>query len=150
MCLNSSTACLNLSTACNNDAQSSVIRDKSGLNTEDDFPVTSIDNATPEILHQVGLTDITPWAVDLSFADLDSSGFKGVLSGLFGGGKKEGDGSYAGPAAGEVFKEVPLYGANTPLPLKKTLSITRSEDFEVRFQDLSRIELVSRNMRNVF
>lgn len=77
---------------------------------------------------------MTPWAVDLSFADLESTGFKGVLGGLFGGGKKEGggDGSAAAPAAGEVFKQVPLYGANAPLPLKKTLSITRSEDFEVR------------------
>ncbi|CAM9469770.1 unnamed protein product [Ascophyllum nodosum] len=76
-------------------------------------------------VRKVGLTDITPWAVDLSFADLASMGFKGVLGGLFGG-----DGSASAPA-GEVFKEVQLYGANTPLPLKKTLSITRSKDFEV-------------------
>lgn len=84
---------------------------------------------------QVGLTDITPWAVDLSFADLESTGFKGVLGGLFGGGKGAeggGDGSATAPLAGEVFKQVPLYGANSPLPLKKTLSITRSENFEVR------------------
>ncbi|CAB1098258.1 HSP70 [Ectocarpus sp. CCAP 1310/34] len=84
-------------------------------------------------VRKVGMTDITPWAVDLSFADLDESkGFKGVLGGLFGGGKK--DGKDAAPTlktAGEVFKEVPLYGENTPLPLKKTLSITRSENFEV-------------------
>lgn len=78
------------------------------------------------------MTDVTPWAVDLSFADLESMGFKGVLGGLFGGGSKDGDAS--GPTlqtAGAVFKEVPLYRENTPLPLKKTLSITRSENFEV-------------------
>lgn len=78
------------------------------------------------------MTDVTPWAVDLSFADLESTGFKGVLGGLFGGAKKDGDAS--GPTlqtVGAVFKEVPLYGENTPLPLKKTLSITRSENFEV-------------------
>lgn len=76
---------------------------------------------------------MTPWAVDLSFADVAPSGFKGVLGGLFGGkkgGEGEGDAAEAAPA-GAVFKEVPLYGANTPLPLKKTLSITRSDDFEV-------------------
>lgn len=76
------------------------------------------------------MTDITPWAVDLSFADLDSTGFKGVLGGLFGGGKGV-DAVAALAPAGEVFKQVPLYGANAPLPLKKTLSITRSTDFEV-------------------
>lgn len=80
------------------------------------------------------MTDLTPWAVDLSFADLDSTGFKGVLGGLFGGGKKGegGDDAAALAPAGEVFKEVQLYGENAPLPLKKTLSITRSTDFEVR------------------
>lgn len=78
------------------------------------------------------MTDVTPWAVDLSFADLESTGFKGVLGGLFGGGKKDGDESATTlQAAGAVFKEASLYGENTPLPLKKTLSITRSEDFEV-------------------
>ena len=75
------------------------------------------------------MTDITPWAVDLSFADLDSTGFKGVLGGLFGGSKGV-DAVAAVAPAGEVFKQVPLYGANAPLPLKKTLSITRSTDFE--------------------
>lgn len=78
---------------------------------------------------------MTPWAVDLSFADLESTGFKGVLGGLFGGGGGKKDGDDSGPTlqtAGAVFKEVPLYGENTPLPLKKTLSITRSENFEVR------------------
>lgn len=86
---------------------------------------------------QVGLTDITPWAVDVSFADVEQTGFMGVLGGLFGGKKdKEGaeaesDGTETG--AGDVFKRVQLYGANTPLPLKKTLSITRSADFEVGF-----------------
>lgn len=78
------------------------------------------------------MTDVTPWAVDLSFADLESTGFKGVLGGLFGGGKKDKDASAPTlQMAGAVFKEAPLYGENTPLPLKKTLSITRSEDFEV-------------------
>eukprot|EP00904_Undaria_pinnatifida_P004668 jgi/Undpi1/14201/HiC_scaffold_9.g03850.m1 len=84
-------------------------------------------------VRKVGMTDLTPWAVDLSFADLDSTGFKGVLGGLFGGGKKGegGDDAAALAPAGEVFKEVQLYGENAPLPLKKTLSITRSTDFEV-------------------
>lgn len=78
------------------------------------------------------MTDVTPWAVDLSFADLESTGFKGVLGGLFGGGKKDGgESARTLYSAGAVFKEVPLYGENTPLPLKKTLSITRSENFEV-------------------
>eukprot|EP00903_Cladosiphon_okamuranus_P014439 g13397.t1 len=83
-------------------------------------------------VRKVGMTDVTPWAVDLSFADLESTGFKGVLGGLFGGGKKDVDAS--GPTlqtSGAVFKQVPLYGENTPLPLKKTLSITRSDNFEV-------------------
>lgn len=86
------------------------------------------------------MTDVTPWAVDLSFADLDESkGFKGVLGGLFGGGKKDGkDPAPTLKTAGEVFKEVPLYGENTPLPLKKTLSITRSENFEVGEREKTR------------
>lgn len=86
------------------------------------------------------MTDLTPWAVDLSFADLDTAGgFKGVLGGLFGGGKTVGDGAEGGAEgggvesafAGEMFKEASLYGANTPMPFKKTLSITRTNDFEV-------------------
>ncbi|CAM9929756.1 unnamed protein product [Pylaiella littoralis] len=83
-------------------------------------------------VRKVGMTDVTPWAVDLSFADLESTGFKGVLGGLFGGGKKDGsDSASTLYSTGAIFKEVPLYGDNTPLPLKKTLSITRSENFEV-------------------
>lgn len=108
-------------------------------------PATSI----LKILEQVGMTDVTPWAVDLSFADLDESkGFKGVLGGLFGGGKK--DGKDAAPTlktAGEVFKEVPLYGENTPLPLKKTLSITRSENFEVGEREKTRENTRSKRAR---
>lgn len=85
------------------------------------------------------MTDLTPWAVDLSFADLGAStGFKGVLGGLFGK-KAAADGKEGGEAAvgdgvvvGEVFKQAPLYGPNTPMPFKKTLSITRTTDFEVR------------------
>lgn len=80
---------------------------------------------------QVGLTDITPWAVDLSLADIEADGPKGVLGNLFGsGGDAAGVGKGALPV-GPVFKEVQLYGPNTPVPFKKTLSITRSSDFEV-------------------
>lgn len=90
------------------------------------------------------MTDVTPWAVDLSFADLESTGFKGVLGGLFGGAKKDGDGSAPTlQAVGAVFKQAPLYGENTPLPLKKTLSITRSEDFEVIEQETTCLEIHS-------
>lgn len=86
------------------------------------------------------MTDLTPWAVDLSFADLETStGFKGVLGGLFSKkaaaaeGKEGGEAAVGeGAVAGEVFKQAQLYGPNTPVPFKKTLSITRTTDFEVR------------------
>lgn len=68
---------------------------------------------------------------------MDSTGLKGVLGGLFGGGKGV-DAVAAVAPAGEVFKQVPLYSANAPLPLKKTLSITRSTDFEVSRGSYSR------------
>lgn len=87
------------------------------------------------------MTDISPWAVDVSFADVESTGFKGVLGGLFGSGSKGTEGEKGGTdgaelAASDVFKQVQLYGPNTPLPLKKTLSITRSADFEVNVPSL--------------
>ncbi|CAN0307512.1 unnamed protein product, partial [Discosporangium mesarthrocarpum] len=73
------------------------------------------------------MSDITPWAVDVSFRDATPSEFKGVLGGLFGGGGGSKDGASDVP----VGDEASLYKANTPLPVKKTLAITHTTDFEV-------------------
>lgn len=92
-------------------------------------------------VRQVGMTDITPFALDVSLMDMpletthdeaEGSGglFAGVVGSLFGGKDKEKEN--AAPVEEELYtKKSPLCAPGASLPLKKTFAITHERDLSV-------------------
>ncbi|CAM9761396.1 unnamed protein product [Chrysoparadoxa australica] len=83
-------------------------------------------------VREVGMSDITPFAVNVTMVEIPSEAeSKGGLGGLFGGGGKKGKEAAEEAEEGLYHKQFSLQEAGSPSQFRKTFTFTRDTDLQL-------------------